>query len=72
MGFIEPLVEQSCIEDNLLRFLEDGVWKEDSLELDLPDRLLVLGNRHLITLLINNCLGTRRRSVSTLCRRRGG
>jgi signal transduction histidine kinase len=48
---------RACIEDSLLRLLEQGAWGDDSLALDLPDRLPVLGNRHLSMLLINNCLG---------------
>jgi signal transduction histidine kinase len=48
---------RACIEDSLLRLLEQGAWGDDTLALDLPDRLPVLGNRHLSMLLINNCLG---------------
>lgn len=47
---------RACIEDALLRLL-DGGWDSEGLELDLPDRLAVRGNRHLSTLLVNNCLG---------------
>ncbi len=48
---------RGCIEDSLLRLLDDGTWRDDRLVLDLPDRLEVAGNRHLATLLVNNCLG---------------
>ncbi|GGY90332.1 HAMP domain-containing histidine kinase [Pseudoduganella plicata] len=50
---------RGCIEDSLLRLL-DSDSAEERLKLDLldlPDRLPVLGNRHLATLLLNNCLG---------------
>jgi signal transduction histidine kinase len=46
-----------CIEESLLRLLDHGAWDEGRLVLHLPDRLEVRGNRHLATLLINNCLG---------------
>jgi hypothetical protein len=45
---------RGCIEESLLRA---GDWDEERLVLDLPERLLVKGNRHLILLLVNNCLG---------------
>jgi signal transduction histidine kinase len=59
---------RGCIEESLLRLLEkggeggEGGRADDGLEdgrwlLDLPDRLDVLGNRHLARLLIDNCLG---------------
>lgn len=48
---------RGCIEDSLLRQMEQGAWDNERLELDLPDRLETLGNRHLAMLLINNCLG---------------
>jgi signal transduction histidine kinase len=48
---------RGCIEESLLRLLEGRDWDDDRLELDLPDRLDVTGNRHLTTLLINNCVG---------------
>ncbi|SDF95139.1 MULTISPECIES: HAMP domain-containing sensor histidine kinase [unclassified Duganella] len=44
---------RGCIEDSLLRLMTDDV----QLTLELPERLPVLGNRHLIALLVNNCLG---------------
>lgn len=45
------------IEDSLLRLLEGAGWDHQRLALHLPDRLEVVGNRHLSTLLINNCVG---------------
>ena len=47
---------RGCIEDSLLRLVDDN-WTGERLVLDLPDRLEVVGNRHLSTLLMNNCLG---------------
>jgi signal transduction histidine kinase len=47
---------RGCIEDSLLRMLDDHSASEERLMLQLPDRLAVLGNRHLSTLLINNCV----------------
>lgn len=46
-----------CVEECLLRLMGDGAWGETRLTLKLPERLPVRGNRHLITLLLNNCLG---------------
>ncbi|NVM76224.1 signal transduction histidine kinase [Duganella sp. SG902] len=46
---------RGCIEESLLRLL-DGDSDEDRLALRLPDRLEVVGNRHLSMLLINNCV----------------
>jgi hypothetical protein len=51
-----PFDLRGCIEDSLLR-LVDGDRTGERLALDLPDRLDVIGNRHLATLLMNNCLG---------------
>lgn len=48
---------RGCIEESLLRLLDDGAWQDERLTLHLPDRLEVLGNRHLSMLLINNCVG---------------
>ena len=48
---------RGCIEDSLLRLLEGHSVGEDRLVLDLPERLTVIGNRHLALLLLNNCLG---------------
>lgn len=47
---------RACIEDSLLR-LTDEDWSGERLALDLPERLDVMGNRHLSMLLVNNCLG---------------
>ena len=47
---------RGCVEDSLLRLVDDD-WTGERLALDLPDRLAVIGNRHLATLLMNNCLG---------------
>ncbi|MYM81281.1 hypothetical protein GTP44_04815 [Duganella sp. FT50W] len=49
----EVIELRGCIEESLLRLITEEV----ALVLDLPERLSVLGNRHLTTLLINNCLG---------------
>ncbi|MYM65865.1 hypothetical protein GTP45_03315 [Pseudoduganella sp. FT55W] len=43
---------RGCIEDSLLSLLHEDA----PLVMDLPDRLAVVGNRHLSTLLINNCV----------------
>lgn len=48
---------RGCIEEILLRLLDNGAWEDDRLMLHLPDRLEVRGNRHLTMLLLNNCLG---------------
>lgn len=48
---------RACMEECLLRLLDDGAWNTDRLVLDVPDRLPVVGNRHLCMLLLNNCLG---------------
>lgn len=48
---------RGCIEDSLLRYLDEEAAGEDRLLLQLPERLEVTGNRHLCTLLINNCVG---------------
>lgn len=48
---------RGCIEESLLRLLDEGAWEDGRLELHLPERLEVRGNRHLSMLLINNCLG---------------
>ncbi|MHA4869730.1 sensor histidine kinase [Duganella sp. PWIR1] len=47
---------RGCIEDSLLRHLDEESAGEDRLLLQLPERLEVTGNRHLCTLLINNCV----------------
>jgi hypothetical protein len=53
----EALDLRGCIEESLLRLLDNGGWADERLVLHLPDRLEVLGNRHLSMLLINNCVG---------------
>ncbi|ATD62060.1 MAG: sensor histidine kinase [Janthinobacterium svalbardensis] len=51
------LVElRGCIEQCLLRLLDDHPWDASLLILELPERLEVLGNGQLTMLLINNCL----------------
>ncbi|PVX37163.1 HAMP domain-containing sensor histidine kinase [Janthinobacterium sp. 78] len=47
---------RGCIEQCLLRLLEDSTWDASLLALDLPERLDVVGNGQLTMLLINNCL----------------
>ena len=47
---------RGCIEQCLLRLLEDSTWDASLLTLELPERLEVLGNGQLMLLLINNCL----------------
>ena len=47
---------RGCIEQCLLRLLEDSPWDASLLSLDLPERLEVVGNGQLAMLLINNCL----------------
>ena len=47
---------RGCIEQCLLRLLDDHRWEASLLALDLPERLEVLGNGQLMLLLINNCL----------------
>lgn len=47
---------RGCVEDSLLRLM-DGGGSGVHLELELPERLEVAGNRHLAALLLNNCLG---------------
>ncbi len=47
---------RGCIEDSLLRMLDQHSAGEERLMLQLPDRLMVMGNRHLSTLLMNNCV----------------
>ena len=51
------LVElRGCIEQCLLRLLDDFSWDAGLLTLELPERVDVAGNGQLIMLLINNCL----------------
>ncbi|MGK5056180.1 sensor histidine kinase [Janthinobacterium sp. LB2P49] len=47
---------RGCIEQCLLRLLDEHPWDASLLTLDLPERLEVLGNGPLTMLLINNCL----------------
>ncbi|UVW28783.1 HAMP domain-containing sensor histidine kinase [Massilia sp. H6] len=47
---------RGCIENGLLRVVDEN-WTDERLVLDLPERLDVMGNRHLAMLLLNNCLG---------------
>ncbi|WP_219134624.1 HAMP domain-containing sensor histidine kinase [Janthinobacterium sp. UMAB-60] len=47
---------RGCIEQCLLRLLDDHPWDASLLTLELPERLEVLGNGQLTMLLINNCL----------------
>jgi signal transduction histidine kinase len=47
---------RGCIEQCLLRLLDEHRWDVSLLALDLPERLDVAGNPQLVTLLINNCL----------------
>ncbi|MGK5005884.1 sensor histidine kinase [Janthinobacterium sp. LB2P70] len=47
---------RSCIEQCLLRLLDEHPWDASLLTLDLPERLEVVGNGQLTMLLINNCL----------------
>lgn len=47
---------RGCIEQCLLRLLDDFSWDASPLTLELPERLEVLGNGQLMLLLINNCL----------------
>lgn len=48
---------RGCIEDRLLRIVDQIEPIADRLVIDLPEQLAVVGNRHLAMLLIDNCLG---------------
>ena len=48
---------RACIEQCLLRVLEEGRWDAGRWTLDLPERLEVAGNPHLAALLVHNCVG---------------
>lgn len=48
---------RASIEDRLLRLADELEPIEQRLLLDLPEQLMVVGNRHLCTLLLDNCLG---------------
>lgn len=52
----EPVELRGCIEQCLLRLLDEHGWDANLLTLDLPERLPVHGHRQLIVLLLNNCL----------------
>ncbi|WP_312440456.1 histidine kinase dimerization/phospho-acceptor domain-containing protein [Janthinobacterium sp.] len=52
----EAVELRACIEQCLLRLLEQHAWDASLLTLDLPGRLAVRGNRQLVLLLLNNCL----------------
>lgn len=52
-----PFDLRGCIEESLLRLIDGQDLDDDWLALDLPERLDVVGNRHLALLLLNNCLG---------------
>ncbi|HEU4817992.1 HAMP domain-containing sensor histidine kinase [Janthinobacterium sp.] len=47
---------RGCIEQCLLRLLDEYRWDASLLALDLPERLDVVGNPQLTMLLLNNCL----------------
>ncbi|OEZ80176.1 sensor protein QseC [Janthinobacterium sp. HH104] len=47
---------RGCMEQCLLRLLDEHPWDASLLTLDLPGRLDVAGNGQLVMLLINNCL----------------
>ncbi|MBE3025592.1 sensor histidine kinase [Janthinobacterium sp. BJB1] len=47
---------RGCLEQCLLRLLDEHRWDASLLALDLPERLAVIGNPQLTMLLINNCL----------------
>ncbi|SFX20033.1 Signal transduction histidine kinase [Janthinobacterium lividum] len=47
---------RGCMEQCLLRLLDEHPWDASLLTLDLPERLDVAGNGQLVMLLINNCL----------------
>ncbi|MDO8072000.1 HAMP domain-containing sensor histidine kinase [Janthinobacterium sp. SUN176] len=47
---------RGCIEQCLLRLLDEHPWDASLLTLDLPERLEAVGNPQLVMLLLNNCL----------------
>lgn len=53
---LETVELRGCIEQCLLRLLDEHAWDASLLTLDLPERLPVHGHRQLIVLLLNNCL----------------
>jgi len=52
----ETVELRGCLEQSLLRLLEEYRWDASLLALDLPERLPVHGHRQLVYLLLNNCL----------------
>ncbi|OYO27769.1 HAMP domain-containing sensor histidine kinase [Janthinobacterium sp. PC23-8] len=52
----ETVELRGCLEQSLLRLLEQYRWDASLLTLDLPERLPVHGHRQLVYLLLNNCL----------------
>ena len=54
---VDTVELRGCIEQCLLRLLEEHGWDASLLALDLPERLPVRGHRQLVNLLLNNCLG---------------
>ena len=53
----ETIDLRGCFEESLLRLLDQGAWSDGRIQFELPERLPVLGNRPLVALLVNNCLG---------------
>ncbi|WP_308925791.1 histidine kinase dimerization/phospho-acceptor domain-containing protein [Janthinobacterium sp. J1-1] len=53
---VDTVELRGCIEQCLLRLLEEHRWDASLLALDLPQRLPVRGHRQLVNLLLNNCL----------------
>lgn len=53
---VDTVELRGCIEQCLLRLLEEHGWDASLLALDLPERLPVRGHSQLINLLLNNCL----------------
>jgi len=47
---------RTLVEQQLLRLIDDEGWDAAGLDLSLPERLPVTGNRHLCSLLLDNCL----------------
>jgi signal transduction histidine kinase len=52
----EALDLRMCVEQCMLRLLQDGRWEDREVAIELRDRLPVHGNPQLAALLINNCL----------------
>jgi signal transduction histidine kinase len=51
-----PFDLRGVLEERLLQLMDNGGWNGEGIAIDLPDSLPVTGNRHLCTLLIDNCL----------------